>query len=205
MLLTLVSRHTPAYRVSRSQICPETIISGANLIECWWIAVGSKQGEDCAAWWRNRAGHAHCLGTLVSIVSLSACVSTGGTCCFTPFFFHGALRPRKPQGFLGTGGGGKRGRSLSLYIYIYISLQDSIPLRFSFLFKKVLVCGHCPVTLSLTINETLKGLSSLPVLMQESFWWWQCSYRYIISLCPRLHNPFPFLPVPNKPHGFRGR
>ena len=27
------------------------------------------------------------------------------------------------------------------------------------------------VTLSLTINETLKWLSSLPILMQESFWW----------------------------------
>ena len=28
-------------------------------------------------------------------------------------------------------------------------------LRLSFLFKKVVVCGHCLVTLSLTINETL--------------------------------------------------
>ena len=35
-------------------------------------------------------------------------------------------------------------------------------------------------------TETLKWLSSLPILMQESFWWWhwQCSDRYIIS-------PFP--------------
>ena len=67
----------------------------------------------------------------------------------------------------------------------------SNPLRLSFLFKKVVVCGHClvtlsltvnetlkvvvcghcPVTLSLTIKQTLKWLSSLPVLMQESFWW----------------------------------
>ena len=31
------------------------------------------------------------------------------------------------------------------------------------------------MTLSLTINETLKWLSSLPILMQKSFWWWQCS------------------------------
>ena len=37
--------------------------------------------------------------------------------------------------------------------------------------SKVVVCGHCLVTLSLTINETLKWLSSLPILMQESFWW----------------------------------
>ena len=42
----------------------------------------------------------------------------------------------------------------------------SIPFRFSFLFKKVVVCGHGLVTLSLTINETLKWLSSLPILMQ---------------------------------------
>ena len=27
------------------------------------------------------------------------------------------------------------------------------------------------VTLSLTVNKTLKWLSSLPILMQESFWW----------------------------------
>ena len=47
----------------------------------------------------------------------------------------------------------------------------SIPLRLSFLFKKVVVCGHCLVTLPLTINETLKWLSSLPILMQVSFWW----------------------------------
>ena len=35
--------------------------------------------------------------------------------------------------------------------------------------SKVVVCGHCLVTLSLTINETLKWLSSLPISMQESF------------------------------------
>ena len=47
----------------------------------------------------------------------------------------------------------------------------SIPLRLSLLFKKVVVCGHCLVTLSLTINEAFKWLSSLPILMQEPFWW----------------------------------
>ena len=26
--------------------------------------------------------------------------------------------------------------------------------------------------------------------MQESFWWWQCSDRYIISLFPHLNTPF---------------
>ena len=29
----------------------------------------------------------------------------------------------------------------------------------------------------------------LPNLMQESFWWWQCSDRFIISLFPHLHTP----------------
>ena len=38
-------------------------------------------------------------------------------------------------------------------------------------------------------TETLKWISSLPILMQESFWWWQCSDRYIISLIPHLHTP----------------
>ena len=46
----------------------------------------------------------------------------------------------------------------------------SIPLRLSSPFKKVVVCENCLVTLSLTLNETLKWLSSLPILMQESFW-----------------------------------
>ena len=45
----------------------------------------------------------------------------------------------------------------------------SIPLRLSFLFKKVVVCGHSLVTLSLTTYLNIKMLSSLPVLMQESF------------------------------------
>ena len=36
--------------------------------------------------------------------------------------------------------------------------------------SKVVVCRHCLVTLSLAINETLKWLSSLPILMQKSFW-----------------------------------
>ena len=47
----------------------------------------------------------------------------------------------------------------------------SIPLRLSLLCKKIVVCGHFLVTLSLTIYETLKWLQSLPILMQESFWW----------------------------------
>ena len=37
--------------------------------------------------------------------------------------------------------------------------------------KKVVVCGHCLVTVSLTITETLKRLSSLPILMLKSLRW----------------------------------
>ena len=43
-------------------------------------------------------------------------------------------------------------------------------------------------------TETLKWLSSLPILMQESFWWWQSSDRYIISLFPHFHTLPPFSP-----------
>ena len=41
--------------------------------------------------------------------------------------------------------------------------------------------------------------------MRESFWWWQCSDRYIISLSPPPYPIPPILPVPNKPYGFCGR
>ena len=37
--------------------------------------------------------------------------------------------------------------------------------------------------------ETLKWLSSLPILMQESLWWRQCSHKYIISLSPFPPSP----------------
>ena len=47
-----------------------------------------------------------------------------------------------------------------LPVYIYIDHKEPF-----------VDSGHCLVTLSLIINEILKWLSSLPVLMQESFWW----------------------------------
>ena len=57
--------------------------------------------------------------------------------------------------------------------------------EFEFEFKSL-------VTLTLTMNETLKWLSPLPTLMQKLFWWRQPrSDRYIISLSPHLHTPFP--------------
>ena len=53
--------------------------------------------------------------------------------------------------------------------------------------------------------ETFTWLSSLPIFMQELFWWWQCSDSYIISLFSHLHTPFPPLHVPDKSYGFCGR
>ena len=45
--------------------------------------------------------------------------------------------------------------------------RASVRIRFGSLFSsKVVVYGHCFETLPLTINETLKWLSSLPTLMQ---------------------------------------
>ena len=52
----------------------------------------------------------------------------------------------------------------------------------SLLSSKDVVCGHCLATMTLTVNDRLKRLSSLTVIMQESLLWWQCSNRY--SLLP---------------------
>ena len=43
--------------------------------------------------------------------------------------------------------------------------ESSIPLLISFLFKKVVVCGHRLVILSLTVNKT--WLSSLPIICRS--------------------------------------
>ena len=51
--------------------------------------------------------------------------------------------------------------------------------RFGSPFSWKLSCDH-----ALTINETLKWLSSLPILTQEWFWWWQSSVRYSLPLPP---------------------
>ena len=62
--------------------------------------------------------------------------------------------------------------------------------------SKAVVCGHCPVTLSVTINETLKWLPSLPILIHESFWWWQFNdkYNYNLILPPPPYPLPPFSP-----------
>ena len=70
-----------------------------------------------------------------------------------------------------------------------------ISLRLSFLFKGcglwTLSCDFVPHN-----TETLKWLSSLPTLMRKSFWWWQCSDRYIISLSLTSISPSPHSPRP---------
>ena len=53
-----------------------------------------------------------------------------------------------------------------------VSGGTSVPFRFGSPFSsEAVVWGRCLVTLSLTINETFKWLSSLPTLMQASLWW----------------------------------
>ena len=53
-----------------------------------------------------------------------------------------------------------------------VSRRTSVRIRFGSPFSSVVVvCGNCLVTLSLTINETLKWLSQLPILMKKLFRW----------------------------------
>ena len=49
--------------------------------------------------------------------------------------------------------------------------RTSVRIRFGSPFSSKVKSLHCLMTLCLTIHETLKWLSSLPILMQESYWW----------------------------------
>ena len=66
-------------------------------------------------------------------------------------YVHGSV-PREP-----VWPSGKAGKQKDL---------NSNLLRLSFLFKSCGLYRHCLVTLSLAVNETLKWLSSLTILMQ---------------------------------------
>ena len=100
----------------------------------------------------------------VHIRSTMSLTKNPQSCILNSFNVHMFCEPVWPSGkALGWEAEGPRFESASALL----SLQ------------KLRSAGHCLVTLSLTINETLKWLSSLPVLIQESFWWWQCCDRYI--------------------------
>ena len=66
----------------------------------------------------------------------------------------------------------------------YTYRKTSVRFRFgSTHSSKAEVCGHCLVTLSLTIvNKVLKWLSLLPISILESFLRWQYSIRYSLPL-----------------------
>ena len=74
-------------------------------------------------------------------------------------------------------------------------------LLLSFLFKS---CGLWTLSCDFVPHnyETLKWFSSLPTVMQKSFWWWQCIDRYVISPpsppppTPTSIPPFPPSPRP---------
>ena len=59
--------------------------------------------------------------------------------------------------------------------------------------------GVCGLQSSFTFNETLKWLSSMPILMHESFWWWHCSDKYIIYPPPPPQLPTTFIPPFSRP------
>ena len=64
-----------------------------------------------------------------------------------------------------------------------VSRGTTVRIRFGFSFLFKSVCGHCLGTMSLTINA-----SQVNAGPSHSQWWWQCSYRYIISFSPHLHK-----------------
>ena len=49
--------------------------------------------------------------------------------------------------------------------------QVGLPGFGSLFSSKIVIYGHCLVTLPCTINETVKWLTLLPILMRNSFWW----------------------------------
>ena len=77
------------------------------------------------------------------------------------------------------------------------SRRTLVRFRFGSLSTKIVICGQCLPTLPFMINETLKWLSSLPILMQESLWWWWCIVRYSLSLASLSLAPPQGVSVPS--------
>ena len=71
----------------------------------------------------------------------------------------------------GGGGKGEGGRERGVLKKGKERKRSPISLRLSFPSKRLWFVDTVFVSLSLTINETLKWFSSLPILMLESFWW----------------------------------
>ena len=96
-------------------------------------------------------------------------------CCFFFFFFFGGLVENPYPNYRNVCEGG-----LGWY-----GVRRMVSILFHFgspLSWEVVVCGHCHVTLALTMNGTWKRLSSLLISMQETFWWQQCSASYSLPL-----------------------
>ena len=87
-----------------------------------------------------------------------------------------------------------------------VSGRTSVRYRFGSPFSsKVVVCGHGLVTLSLTINETLK-MALIAAHVNAGHSGGDSVVIGIYSSSSPTSIPLPpILPVPNKPYGFCGR
>ena len=76
----------------------------------------------------------------------------------------------------GEGGGGWGGLYKKKYVNVMVRRSvgkrkdaGSTPLFGSSISSKVVIYGHCLVTLPCTTNATVKWLTSMPILMRKSF------------------------------------
>ena len=71
---------------------------------------------------------------------------------------------------------------------MYTDGVGSIPLFGSIFSSKVEICGHRLVTLPLTINETFKWLSSLPILVQNRSSGGDMNKRVIVKIRNKVND-----------------
>ena len=111
----------------------------------------------------------------------------------------GGLRPVTLL-LLVSGRGNQRQRERRFGLAVRRSRRAAARFRFGspFSSKTAVVCGHFLVTLSSQRNIKMALIAAH--LMQESFWWWQCSdiygggRVYIYTLPPTTQHPLPFSP-----------